>query len=382
MRKRSIHLGMMMLVFTMAAGLVITSPAFAGKVVFETMAAKTKVGDGEDVQSYAPGFHNLAVDGDNIYTVYNADNLYNDSEVQLGISNDGGVTWGKSSVVAIEGNSSAAALAVGSDSEIHIVWDSSNQIKYSHGTVNNNNVWIGSTPVVVSSESTSTASYSVAIAVDDVGGVHITFDGAGTSGDGVYYKKSTDGGNTFEPMSFVASTNDGQANLVAEGSGKLYIAYLDANDDIVFSTKAAGSSTWSTPVKVNGSISTDFLSMAVLDASNIFIAWDSGNGEYVAATSDGGNTWAQHLVTADSGGWPSLVVDSSGVLNLGWIDWSKGIHFTRSTNGGSNWPVIQIIDDGSVEQPDWPHLAIDSSGKLVVMYNTYRPGVVYFTKEK
>ncbi len=94
MKKRFLKLGIIVSVIAIVAGLVFSAPAFAGKVVFETNASKTKVGDAERIQSYAPGFHNLAIDSDNVYTVYVGRNTYNDYEVQLGISRDGGVTWG------------------------------------------------------------------------------------------------------------------------------------------------------------------------------------------------------------------------------------------------------------------------------------------------
>ena len=96
--------------------------------------------------------------------------------------------------------------------------------------------------------------YVKSIAADNLGGVHIVFctrfDANGWGG-GIFYSRSTNGGENFDEIAYkIATNNNGQPTVTAEAIGNVYVSW-SAGDAIYFTKRLANSSTWTTPVPVS-----------------------------------------------------------------------------------------------------------------------------------
>lgn len=351
---------------------------------FEMPVPKTKIGDSYGHPSYAPGYHNIAVSGDEVYVAYTNKNVSNEIEVCVGLSSNKGVIWNRSIVVAHHKDidSTGAALAIGinpldpKNIILHLAWGVKNpktldgDIFYAR-SINRGLSW--STPVNVSGTIPS-IDFTRSISADSFGGVHIAY--AGTQG--IYYNSSGNGGADFNklPTLILSAKGVSEPSLISYGNGNVFVAAIGSA--IHFVSKTSGA--WSKPVKVNGHYPPGWPSIASLDSKKVYIAWGLGDeGICLAKSSDGGLSWDQKRVIGQGGSETSLVVDATGILNLAWSS-PEGVRFSRSEGNDSSWTAPVLIDPDGV----MPNMALSTTGQAFIMDSTKitPENAVYFIGEQ
>ncbi len=353
------------------------SSANATSINFGATAEKTKIGDAV-WSNYGGGYHDIVVDGSDVYVPY-LDNV-GPSEylLRLGTSHDDGVTWGKSTVIArLSAYSDTYLISVGtyqSNKVIHMAWDAwdptlGKQVFYYANSLN------GWTPVTADG-GFPVIGYAKSMAVDSSGIVHLAFAG----GNGfLYYTKSSDNGLTFDYPTTITNVNGGEPSIGVDSQGNVYAAWINGCTGGIYFSKLAGTQ-WSQPLQVTSKAACNGVSLVVKDSNNIYIGWAYQEGVYVIGTSDGGTTWPSlpHTVTTPGGGdAASLVLASNGALNIAWGT-PTGVYFSRSTNNGSTWtnPIYVMKTEG------FPNMAVDAAGKVNIVDSNSTLGAFYFTKEK
>ncbi len=394
MERKALRGVMLFLAVAAVLGLALAAPALAaggGSINFGIDAPMAKLGDAPfESVTYGGGFHNIAIcqweTSVLVYAAFGSRNSSGENEICVAASDNGGQIWEPTELLALGPtiDITGPAIAIDPDcNKIHVAWGDGNSVFYSRGWPN----W-WSAPVNVGTGD----GYTVSIAADVNGGVHIAFRGIG----GILYSRSSDFGATFDEIAVPITNIGGQPSIAVDNLGNAYVAFTGNiypdPEQVYFMKRDYITGVWSEPVAVEGSFPVASLpSIAVYDDSNIYIAWNRDNYDvYVAATSNGGATpqdWSQHPVETDpnwTGQYASLVVDANGVLNLAWDTGSlETIYFARSSDGGAKWTTPALAAQSLA---DFPNIAVDNAG-IVHMIFTYKSSsygrtTVQYTREQ
>ena len=213
----------------------------------------------------------------------------------------------------------------------------------------------------------------------------------------IIFRRSSDGGDTWEPDQYVLQTAGSQYDPVIEvaADGVLYAALMDDYDPGVIFTKSLDrGETWSDPIPMAG----PGTPIAWSDKPMIAISWDgrdvylafNASHAYVAASHDYGETWEAPVKTnRDFRYWyhSGAAVAPNGDVYFASSDYAPdylgevGVDIIRSTDRGASWITDQV--DTSAEVPDcsWSpgcyfgffgtqaDVAVDSGGRVMIAYN-------------
>ena len=243
---------------------------------------------------------------------------------------------------------------------------------------------------------------SPSIAAGTDGVVYLAFAGwsGATTGDDIYFTKSTDGGHSWSTP--IRVNDDGgnspqaQPTLALDAANNIYIAWTDGrngNNDVFFSKSITGGATFSANVRVNdvttNSQSEPDLAVDPVNAHLVHVVWTDtrsailGPDIFYANSTDGGLSFNPSLrVNDDVGGseqsQPRIAVAPNRDVYVVWRDprsAAKGpdIYFSKSSDLGATWsPNIFLNgDSGNFVQQD-PTIAVDAAGTIYVAWTDYR----------
>jgi len=379
-------------------------PAPPPAPTFGLSVAQTKVGDSFGDTLYGGGGHNMARVGTQLYVAYTVRDGPDGSypvTVRLGRSPDGGLTW-LSSLVVVHTTGIAeygAALAIGPDPagagryRIHVVYEWSSypvadSLFYTSATLDasTGNIGAFSSPVVISGAAYGGFSGEIAVAADGVGGVHAAYvataDGYGGTASGIVYSHSADYGASFAESGLLVAPNGRFPSFAADAAGDVFLAY-DSGAGSYVAKRAAGASAFASPVLATSTGGED-ITIACLDGDHVYLGWvwDSQAPQttyHLARSTNGGATWS--TTNGPSIGnclfAPSVAV-SAGAVGIAWTDYcSFRGGFARSTDGGSSWSTPAVIPS----MPWAANLLLDDAAKANIAF-VGMTDAVYFTKEK
>ncbi len=220
-----------------------------------------------------------------------------------------------------------------------------------------------------------------------------------TGGDGVWFAKSIDGGETFLPnvqvddglgkayTSTIAVGNDGSIYFAWYGKRPGFSDYLQ----VFFSKSTDGGITFTPDVLVNdtaGGIKNynhSEPSMLVDTSENIYIAFHDGrNGGpgrydiYFSKSTDGGLSFTQDVLVNDTiaadSMWalsPSLALSDDGVIYVSWSNWYDWLYVSKSTDGGMSFGSDIQVNDTITES--WTNsMEVDSRGYVHILWADMR----------
>jgi hypothetical protein len=177
------------------------------------------------------------------------------------------------------------------------------------------------------------------IAADTLGRVHIVYVEAPTSGRQLYYRRSTDMGQSFQsPVQLTtASSNKFNGSVYTNRGDNVHIVWedeRDGNGEIYYIRSTDGGNTWGTVTRltndpnesVEANITVDFF-------NNVYCVWhdDRGpDGVYFKESTDGGNTWSNDTCITNGAVpryeqfFPNIACSDSGFLHVAWKDLRDG----------------------------------------------------------
>lgn len=210
------------------------------------------------------------------------------------------------------------------------------------------------------------------------------------------FRRSADGGATWEPDQFLAETRKTQNDPMIEVAtdGTIYVAWLNQyRPGVVFQKSADTGETWSEPLYFTELFRrprwSDRPVLAIsADGQHVYIAFNASDS-YVVASHDYGETFSRPVQTnQDERYWfhSAGAVAPNGDVYFGTVDYSQDylgdsfIGVIRSTDGGATWTTTNL--DRSAEMPycDWAAgcyfgflgpsigLAVDRAGTVLVAY--------------
>jgi len=109
--------------------------------------------------------------------------------------------------------------------------------------------------------------------------------------------------------------------------------------------------------------------MMCVDSSGVLyhIHKNTSNAIILEVSNDDGSTWSS-LTVNDSGHQPVIAIDSNDVLHVVY-QWSNGIRYRKSSNGGSSWSDSLKLDDVLSHRGN--AITVDANDGIVVAWQRY-----------
>jgi hypothetical protein len=236
---------------------------------------------------------------------------------------------------------------------------------------------------------TSGGSYIPSIAVDSKDHVHVVWYDSTPYNYEIYYKKSPDGGATWNPVKRLTWTpgNSAAPAIAIDSSDTLHIVWSDGtpgNYEVYYKRSTDGGAIWSAPKRLTWTSGDSGMPAIAVDSSDtlhiVFYDDTSGSTEiYYKQSTNGGATWSpvRRLTwTPGSSGAPAIARGSGNTIHVVWEDYTPGnqeIYYMRSPNGGSTWTAPKRITWTSTKSYS-PVVALDSGDAIHVVWEDSIPG--------
>ena len=197
-----------------------------------------------------------------------------------------------------------------------------------------------------------TFNFAHSIAVNDAT-VHVVWFDDRDGVEQVYYKRSTDGGTTWEPDRRLIADGTARMNpAIAVSGDTVYASWHEMHADntyyIVTDRSLDAGMTWQPPITITTSKLSAMTSIAA-DGDNVQLVWNemsTGATEIGhSASNNRGATWSapDQLSTSPYDSWvPNIAIQGSRVIDS-WVDYGDGNEeeYQRISNdGGANWGAL------------------------------------------
>jgi hypothetical protein len=275
----------------------------------------------------------VAADSSNRIHVVWQDDTPGNAEIYYMKSGDRGTTWGAARRLTWEyGASGRPAIVVDSADRIHVAWQDdktgTTEIYYRQSTDAGEN-W----SAVRRLTWTSGISEYPALAVGSGTNIYVVWHDDTPGNLEIYFKRSTDGGTTWDAAKRLSWTSgDCWAPDIAKGSGNALLVVYCSEYDIFIKKSTDGGSSWSIAKRLTWNTENVGTVVAVDSMNTIHLMWqrDYVHDEYdifYKKSTDGGTTWSYAVDLTSSGGkmngrscGPAVAVDSSNTVYFVWYD--------------------------------------------------------------
>lgn len=233
------------------------------------------------------------------------------------------------------------------------------------------------------------------IVVDSQNWLHVVF--GSLSPGGVWYTRSTDGGNSWISPVMISDTSAFMQSGLAFGvdnNDNLYVMWhyfyegVSDGDDIFFTKSMDHGATWLHPnIIVNDSVScmNRYPSFCLSGPDTVYAVWHDNRLPptyhiFFSRSTDGGVGWLESNSKVDPdtnyyNGSPKIDVGKSDMLYCAWVKGigSEGyINFSKSSDNGVNWLFPVTVSDSFGQSLGLPSFALDSLENLYVVWEDWR----------
>ena len=337
--------------------------------------------------SYSP---RICVDGKGAISVVWVDDTTGNPVVYFSRSTDGGATFSSpASLSSVDAYSASPQVAVDGAGNISVVWESDSApvgILFRHsadGAMFSPAVNLATNPI--NPKLTGSLAPQMAVGVD--GSINVVWEDDFNFQSDISFSRSTDQGATFSPtlnLSHNAGNSFG-SQIAVDLSGNVNVVWMDdtpGNFDILFTRSTDKGATFPSVVNVSNSPGDSGSPQVGVDGNgNIFVAWQDNvppviKKDIYFAVSSNGVTFSNppQNLSNNSGNSinPSMTVDSTGAINVGWQDNTPGkanVFFARSVDGGSTFtsPAQNVSNDSGASSD--VQVTADSKGNLNVVWS-------------
>lgn len=198
----------------------------------------------------------------------------------------------------------------------------------------------------------------------------------------IYYKRSLDAGAVWSVIDTRLTDDPNWSYLpsVAVSGSNVHVVWeddRDGNADVYYKRSTDGGTTWETDFRLTVDPGPQGQPSVAVSGSYVHVVWadytQMGNSEiYYKHSTDGGTTWETQVQISNANGFsfgPSVAVSESNVHVI-WPDMRHGftnseVYYRRSLDGGINWgPETRLTDDDNFSFD--PCVAVSDSNVHVV----------------
>jgi len=207
-----------------------------------------------------------------------------------------------------------------------------------------------------------------------------------------YFRRSADSGATWLPSQRLSASGMFECTPVVAANGSdvyvVWVGWPGSQGDIYFRKSTDGGTTWNPAKQLTANTGNSGWPNIAVNGSNVYVVYydnSPGNYEiYLRKSTSSGVTWnaAQKITnTAGSSWYPDLAVSGSN-LCLTWTDDTPGnfeIYYKKSANGGASWEAEQRLTDNAAES-NYPAVAANNTKVYVAWQNIQGPYTLTYVK--
>jgi len=217
--------------------------------------------------------------------------------------------------------------------------------------------------------------------------VHVVWEDLRDGGNEIYYKRSTDGGISWDIDTRISHDNNISENPSISTSGSNVFIVWDDDKEIYYNHSTDGGTSWGTDFRLtNDTLFSRYPSVSVsgLLVNVVWMNWEMLDIYYKRST-DGGLTWeAETRLTNDlAPSWYPAVSVSGSIIHIVWWDGRSGqadIYYKRSEDGGGTWGADFPLTNNITGYSDSPSLSVSGSDVQVVFRDTRDGGYGIYSK--
>ena len=299
-----------------------------------------------DSGSYTSGNSawSVASSGSVVHIVW-SDKRDGNHEIYHKRSTDAGVNWEADTRLTNDTSTSKSPSVAVSGSVVHVAWQDTRagniQIYYKRST-DAGVSWGADTRL------TNNTSYSVGPSVAVLGSaIHVVWTDYRDGNYEIYYKRSTNAGVNWEADTRLTNnTGDSFSSSVAVSGSQVHVVWWDQrnnNDGIYYKRSIDGGVTWGADILLTNNTATSYYPSVAVSGSVVHVVWgdyrDGNNQIYHKRSTDAGVNWGTDVRMTNNTSYsyvPSVAVSGS-VVHVVWEDYRAEIYYKRSTDGGVNW---------------------------------------------
>lgn len=303
------------------------------------------------------------------------------AEIYYKRSTDEGMNWSTGTRLTNDTSDSKLPSIIVSGLLVHVVWeeyrDGNSEIYYKRST-DGGTTWgadIRLTNDFALSELPSISVSGLAL--------HVVWNDYRDTNYEIYYKRSTDGGITWEAdMQLTSDPANSVYPAIAVSDSVVHAVWFDdrdGNDEIYYKRSTDGGKNWEADTRLTNSSYLSWVPSVSVSNSDVHVVWTDdrdGNDEtYYKRSTDGGITWEQdtRLTNNSANSWNPSISVAGKFLHLVWWDDRDGnaeIYYKQSTDSGLNWGMDTRLSNA----PDFsnrPSISVSDS-VLHVVWRDFR----------
>lgn len=300
-------------------------------------------------------------------------------EIYYKRSTDGGATWGSNTRITNDPAASEFPSLSLNGSVVHLFWgdtrNGEDEIYYKRSA----DAGVTWTDDIRLTNDIYYGSYPSSAVSGDV--VHVAWEDARDGNIEIYYKRSDDGGLTWgDDVRLTNDDADSENPSVAISGDYVHVVWNDkrhGETETYYKRSTDGGVTWESDVRLTNDPAHSNLASVGAQGADVHVVWydeRDGNREiYYKHSSDNGATWSADVrITNNAGDSNNPSVTASGSLvHLLWhneIDDNYEIFYRRSTDGGTTWESETQLTDAAGKSAR-PSLTLSGESIHIVWYD-------------
>jgi len=291
---------------------------------------------------------------------------------------------------------------IDAENKLHVLWESYTTVYYSSAPswdADSAQNW--SQPLLLTASSNSTP-WGAGIAADVQGTLHVVYAAIGDE-EGLNYTRSTDGGETWElPFRlygpFAPSEEPpSMVQIVTDEAGRLHVVWQrnqveGSGYGVYYARSTNGGETWDAPIQLadrdpeDFSVGTPYLiANGASELHLIYVdgAYTGSKGRFHRISRDGGASWGEPMLIIPElvgiNGYVMPVLDGAGQMHLianmrTEEEQAVGIYYARWL--GTGWSPVTPIDV-SIPQIHYTAVTVRLGNELHIVYNQLRGAEIW-----
>jgi len=305
---------------------------------------------------------------------------------------DGGSTWDTDMRLTADDNIfSGRATIAAWNNQVHIVWmdrrDGNNELYYKRST-NNGNTWTDDTRLTTDNAISEYPSLALEFQT-----LHLVWNDSRHGNNEICYKRSINGGLSWTADTRITNNvGDSYKPSVAVSDTLVHVLWEDLRNgtsEIFYKNSRNSGSTWSNDMKLSNSASDCYAPCISANGTIAFATWDdnrTANSQvYGRRTIDGGNTWTPEFNHANSSGeaYSAYHSFSGTYLFMAYalsFNNDPDIYGRYSTDAGASWAGVGGITTNFSAEEN-PFVAIAGATAYVIWQDDYNDNLeIYYTR--